>query len=259
MFRYPNVPLELVEENKNELQQILEQIQNVDTAFKTILKEINSVSFELNPGFQVNTFGCLHSNLDQNLCRFEGQSMDCFGPSMEREKSPSCLSIEGNQISNFSSCNVFTNTSNIDPTQRNSNGSSSGNADSMNNSCDENNETECNDETEVNFNMADDMEIEINDNSQYFVSFSKSNQKSKGLLNIFNSENFEKVKEHEEPVIKFNCMEVFQNNKIFIGSNGGQIKMYILNKKELVLLKNFRPHKKRINFLKVLPGNRLGM
>jgi hypothetical protein len=260
LFRKKNVSDKTINANKQDLLANHQHTIELENKHQHILDEIRSISFKENFNFNLSSFGTLHSSKDQNLCRFENQ--------MEVENESSIFAntninnghfnLESNGVSSTTQFERNDTSNSTTPEQHDKNDNTDTDAGDYNEESDQNNDFN------ADFNDVNVFDSNFNENdisTDFFVSLEKSSKKSSivsnGSLSVYNVNTLEKI-EVSQMAFKTNkawCMEIFQNNKIFIGTCGGRIKMF-----HLYTAKHYSTlsgHTKRIDCLKVLPAQRL--
>jgi len=256
LFRKKDVSDKTINANKQDLLASLQNTNELEIKHQRILVEIRSISFNENVNFNLNSFGTLHSSKDQNLCRFENQ-MEVENESnifTNTNINSSHFNLESNGVSSTTQFERNETSNSTTPEQHEKNDNTDTDAGDYNEESDPNNE--CN----ADFNDVNVFDSNFNENdisTDFFVSLEKSSPVSNGSLSVYNVNTLEKI-EVSQMAFKTNkawCMEIFQNNKIFIGTCGGRIKMF-----HLYTAKHYSTligHTKRIDCLKVLPAQKL--
>ncbi len=245
LFRKSNTPIEAKNEYKNGIDKIVNNSYLLKKQFDQLCNEIQSVTFNANKNLSEESFGSINSKLNSNLTRFESESVE------ETNFSSDSINI------NYEPTSV---SSNPDPDQIEIRSVSS----PLDNPLDELNMNEsvsydpCNDtsrsngENEVNcdFNINYEKSFEES-NYETIVSFSRSNSKSNGGFIVINLDTFETILKGDFDCKSW-CAQVFQRDKIFIGTSGGTIKLVSLNNPKTCYQKFSGSSKQRINCLKVI-------
>jgi hypothetical protein len=245
LFRKPNVPIELKNEYKNGIKKIVDGSYLLKRQFDQLCDEIQSVKFNANKNFSEESIGNIQSKLNLNLTRFESETIE--------ETNFSSDNINMNhELTRVSSTN---NPDQIDIQSVSSPLDSSPLVElNMNESvsydtC--NDASRSNGENEVNCDFSINYDKYFEESNQKIISFSRSNSKSNGGFIVINLDTFETILERDFDCKSW-CAQVFQGDKIFIGTSGGTIKLVSLHNPKTCYQKFSGNSKQRINCLKVI-------
>jgi WD40 repeat protein len=245
LFRTPNLSVETVNSNKQELNNILHQSELLKRNLDKMCTDINSVVFEANTSFCQELFGSLNSKLNSNLTRFENENAqetllpaNIDEPNLDPIRVSSTTNLEPTTVNSTLSPHVEFNMNDY-------------------NSCEETSETSnSNDEVEKCYDILSNYKKNVETTKDTFLSLTRpynfQGKKMNSGFIIIDLNTFKTIKKSSFDC-KAWCAHVFQGDKIFIGTTGGLIKLVSLNDTKMCYRSFCGKSKQRVNCLKVLP------
>jgi hypothetical protein len=242
LFRRTNVSIQTVNSYKKEIDTISQDSQLVKKSFDQIFNEISNVAFSSNNILTQESFGRLCPKLNENtkVIPFELENVE------KAVLPPNDINVNHESISVTSTTNLqqLGINNSVSCIELNANGYNS----------DDNSEiTQSNDENELNCDFSVNFEKCVEESTENFISFSRSNPKYNGGFIIINLNTFEILQKNSFDCKSW-CAQVFQGDKIFVGTSGGKIKLVSLNNPKICYKTFSFNSKQRINCLKVIPG-----